>query len=84
MRLADDEINWSLAALRDCVEPPPFSGVPEDTYGMVAALRSLRRVPTIREDAVVRARAGLAASVQPSGEDVAGKLVGWLVCERLR
>lgn len=84
MMLADEEIDGSLRALRAHVRPLSDGNLPDDPGGMVAALRSLRAVPMIRADAVDRARANLRPGHAPTSGDVAGKLVGWLVCERLR
>jgi hypothetical protein len=45
---------------------------------------ALSEVPPIREDAVDRARRRLAAGEQPTDDELAAKVVGRLVCDRLR
>lgn len=49
----------------------------------VGLLDSLDRVPEVREDRVAAARERLAAGI-PSDSDLAGRMVGRIVCDRLR
>ncbi len=49
-----------------------------------AVSRRLASVPPVRPDRVAAARARLAGGDAPTADEVAGKLVGRLVCDRLR
>ena len=86
----------SLASLRSAFEAEqdagqPDAGQPADTGGgadergvvPVDVLDRLLATPLVRPDAVARGRTRL-ASGELSADDLAGKVIGRLVCDRLR
>ena len=50
----------------------------------VGLLDTLHRAPAVREDRVAAARERLASGAIPTDEDLAGRMVGRIVCDRLR
>jgi hypothetical protein len=65
----------------------PLSGAaPPDELDDFAAdvAARLREASSVRDDRVASARAGLEAGEQPSAEALAQRMVGRLVCDRLR
>jgi hypothetical protein len=81
------QVQRSLAALREAAEPIGDSGEHEDVSpdglpdGLVELLST---APAIRLERMVDARRRLDGGSQPSDEDLADRLVGRLVCDRLR
>jgi hypothetical protein len=87
MQPSDAQVERSITALERAATPGRTAVVdrserPEDLpAGLVDRLSS---GPVVRLDRVAAARAWLAQGATPTPEDVAGKLVGRLVCDRLR
>jgi hypothetical protein len=81
------QVQRSLAALRAAAKPTG-AGMGDDgvwSPGLPAGLiELLSTVPAIRLDRMLDARRHLEGGAPPSDEDVADRLVGRLVCDRLR
>lgn len=88
MRVSDDQVERSLAALREA--DVAAAGVPGGAVGEAPRglpndlLDALLAVPRVRAEAVARVRSKLSSGPAPTADDVARKLVGRLVCDRLR
>lgn len=94
MQPTDTQVQRSLAALRSqagdvdvdidasrihpAIDPHVVAELPE---GLVARLCD---GPGVRADRLADAQLRLATGEQPSAEDLAGRMVGRLVCDRLR
>ena len=84
MQPTDHQVERSLEALRhdewgpDARAAAPDADVPE---GLLALLDSS---PSVRLDRMVDAKMRLAGGRGPSDDDLARRLVGRLVCDRLR
>lgn len=66
------------------VEPPSGSRVVIVEEVPTEALRRLAGTPLLRRERLEQARRRLFAADRPSAEDIADRLVGRLVCDRLR
>jgi len=93
MRVSDDQVKRSLAALTadpGDVGEERLAGdeiaMDHDLSGRVPAqvVAALGRGPRVREAEVARVRALLEEGEAPTSEDVATKLIGRMVCDRLR
>jgi hypothetical protein len=87
MQPTELQVQRSLQALRqDCEQVPeagldrgdPCEGLPD---GLVEQLRG---ASAVRDDRLALARERLERGDQPSAEDLAQRMVGRLVCDRLR
>jgi hypothetical protein len=87
MQLTEDQVERTLAALRDgrcsggraCERDPiVLPCIPPEV------VERLARMPAVRLAAVARARRRLASGESPSDAELAGSVVGRLVCDRLR
>jgi hypothetical protein len=87
------QVERSLAALR--LAAPAGSAVPAgalvaDRHGAGAddlpdgLLERLERAPRVRPERLEEARERMAAGDEPSADDLADRMVGRLVCDRLR
>ena len=83
MRVDERQVERCLAALR-AAKADRHPDRPRPRLVPAGLLDRLRAVPDIRDDAVRRAGARLAAGKQPSSVVLARHVVGRLVCERLR
>jgi hypothetical protein len=85
MQPTSEQVERSLADLRhrpDDVEVRSSHGEVDLVSDEVSAVLSL--MPAIRSDVVDRARRRLDAGEQPTDDELAAKVVGRLVCDRLR
>jgi len=86
------QVQRSLEALRDQHEPSTAGGAAvEAPPGPVRlerlpddVLRRLAESPSVRLDRLEQARERLASGDQPTADDLASRMVGRLVCDRLR
>jgi hypothetical protein len=87
MQLTEDQVERTLAARREDEqdarrvgddEPIVLPCVPPEV------VERLARTPAVRTAAVARARRRLEAGERPSAAELAGSVVGRLVCDRLR
>ena len=85
MQPSDLQVQRSMAALRrvtddpdDRADAPARHEVPPELF------ERLEEGPRVRRDRVDAAKARLEDGDEPSADDVATKLVGRLVCDRLR
>jgi hypothetical protein len=95
MQVTELQVQRSLQALSqpDATQAEPETGLAEGSprgagrqpgdcpEGLVEALSGS---PAIRDDRLAEARRRLETGEQPSAEDLAQRLVGRLVCDRLR
>ncbi len=85
MRLSDAQIRTTLRELRDHEPDARRRTVPLSIELLSAeVLAHLAELPTVRADRVAAGRARLVDGHAPSSDDLARKLVGRLVCDRLR
>jgi hypothetical protein len=92
MQVTEAQVQRSLQALTMAPEPTRSdrSDVdPSATDGTSAAVpdglvERLVGAPALRDDRLASARRRLARGDQPSADDLAGRMVGRLVCDRLR
>jgi hypothetical protein len=63
---------------------PPMLTIAVVDHVPLEVLRRLTRVPALRLERLEQARQRLIAGDGPSAEDIADRLVGRLVCDRLR
>lgn len=89
MQPTDVQVQASLEALatggageRSAVAA--LGGVRDLTSLPAGLLDALSAAPLLREERLVAARRRLDAGAIPSGEDLAGRMVGRIVCDRLR
>ena len=86
MQPTDVQVQASIEALRSNRSRVPIEGSrrrdPESVP--VGLLDTLGSVPALREDRVAAARRRLAEGSIPSDQDLAGRMVGRIVCDRLR
>ena len=86
MQVTELQVQRSLQALTDhasdetdpTASQPRSDGVPE---GLV---ERLAEAPAVRDDRLAEARERLETGERPSADDLAGRMVGRLVCDRLR
>jgi hypothetical protein len=90
MQPTDIQVQRSLAALRE----PAFLGDP-DGFGVAEGdvlteqlprglVERLESTPAVRADRLAEARLRLQAGEVPTADDLANRMVGRLVCDRLR
>ena len=99
MRVSDDQVIRSLAALEAETAGAGEEHVPKDEHDhdhrghehdhedevvQPAVAAALRGAPKVRASEVARVRARLEDGQSPTADDVATKLIGRLVCDRLR
>jgi hypothetical protein len=87
MQPSDAQVERSITALQTAAASGRTTLIrpPVHATDLPAGLADrLSSAPVIRLDRVAAARARLAQGATPTAEDVAGKLVGRLVCDRLR
>ena len=88
MQPTNEQVERSLAALRASLQgrgDPGPSVVPDGHASLAEDLaRILARLPATRPERVDAARRRLESGEQPSADEVADRLVGRLVCDRLR
>jgi hypothetical protein len=87
MQPTEQQVQRSLDALRranGCVLVGGDARRHEIDEVPVEVLRWLEGAPLIRPERTERARRRLEAGDEPSAEAIAGRLVGRLVCDRLR
>ena len=92
MQPTDVQVQASLVALavdhddgRASTRATPPRPSPRDLRALPAGLLdALRAVPSLREDRLVAVRRRLAAGIVPTDEALAGRMVGRIVCDRLR
>ena len=83
MQVTELQVQRSLEALNGD-DPRPLAS-PRDPSGLPAGLlESLMGAPAIRRDRVEEARHHLETDASPSAEALAQRMVGRLVCDRLR
>ena len=87
MQPTELQVQRSLQALRQAGEPDTTR--PADTTGAcddlpAGLVEKLRDSSTVRDDRLAEARERLERGDQPSAEDLAQRMVGRLVCDRLR
>jgi hypothetical protein len=82
MQVTQDQVRRSMLALRAAVPaepaPTPRPAVPSD------ALDRVSNLPEIRQERVDEAIARLAAGSAPTSEELADRVIGRMVCDRLR
>jgi hypothetical protein len=87
MQLTEDQVERTLAALRDGRlsdgrvderDPIVMPCIPPEV------VERLAREPAVRRAAVARARRRLESGESPSDAELAGSVIGRLVCDRLR
>ncbi len=85
MQVTELQVQRSLQALTDHASDdadplaePGSGGVPE---GLV---ERLAEAPAVRDDRLAEARERLETGDRPTADDLAGRMVGRLVCDRLR
>ena len=85
MQPTEKQVERSLAALRQAAAPPAAedggTAVIEVPDGLVEALH---QAPDVRSDRLDAVRQRLAQGEAPSDEELAGRMVGRIVCDRLR
>jgi hypothetical protein len=86
MQPTSEQVERSLADLRHPPHEPEVVVADDDDAASVPEVVAavLSAVPAIRSDAVDRARRRLEAGEQPTDDELAEKVVGRLVCDRLR
>jgi hypothetical protein len=77
------QVERSLEALRSPVDAAMTPVHPSPDV-LAALLDAVRGTPAVRLDRLEQARRRLAAGEQPSADDLARRMVGRLVCDRLR
>ncbi len=93
MQPTDVQVQRTLAALE--VEPAiaaggPSRGISRDTLDIVlrdlpaGLLEGLGRTPALRTDRLEEARDRLVHGAAPSSDELADRIVGRMVCDRLR
>jgi hypothetical protein len=82
MQPTQDQVRRSMQALR--AAPPVVDGALGDAIVPEAAHREIAKLPAVRADRVAQARAFLASGDELTSEELAEKVVGRLVCDRLR
>jgi hypothetical protein len=83
MQPTQTQVERSLEALRTPVDATMASANPSPDIPD-SLLDALRGAPAVRADRLEQARQRLAAGEQPSADDLARRMVGRLVCDRLR
>ena len=82
MQVTQDQVRRSIVALRARVPSMPVATprgvVPSDALDRVSSL------PDIRQERVSEALARLAAGCGPTDEELADRVIGRMVCDRLR
>lgn len=85
MQPTEIQVQRSLHALQESSAPfghdDPFLDLSELPIGLVDRLVD---IPTVRVERVIDARMRMVAGEHPSDDDLAGRMVGRLVCDRLR
>jgi len=85
MQVTELQVQRSLHALSlrssDPAEPGPDHGTDAVPAGLV---ERLAEAPAVRHDRLAEATERLHTGAQPTSEDLAGRMVGRLVCDRLR
>ncbi len=85
MKLSESQIRTSLRALRDEPSVEPTVPVPLSIELLTAeVLEHQAELPRVRVERVAAVRARMEAGRSPSSDDLARKMVGRLVCDRLR
>lgn len=94
MQPTDVQVQRTLAALEidvNALPAPSTSGrIPRDTLQVLLSelppglLEALEDPATPRSDRLAEARDRLAQGASPSSDELAGRIVGRLVCDRLR
>lgn len=85
MQPTDVQVQASIDALRKRSQVPPETARRRDPASVpVGLLDTLGAVPAVREDRVAAARRRLEEGSIPSDQDLAGRMVGRIVCDRLR
>jgi hypothetical protein len=86
MQVTNFQVERSIAALRAAVDAAAAIQVDDRTPVVVSdeLLGLLAELPTLREDRTRAGRSRLADGTLPSADELAEKLVGRLICDRLR
>jgi hypothetical protein len=84
MQVTEIQVQRSLEALQAVRAKGGEHGSPESDEVPEGLLDLLEAAPPIRLDRMADAKMRLAAGCQPSDDDLAARLVGRLVCDRLR
>ena len=74
----------SPEASAEAALPPPGSPTTSPAACPAGLVEQLMGSPAIRDDRLAEARQRLEAGEQPTAEDLAQRMVGRLVCDRLR
>ncbi|HVN50313.1 MAG TPA: hypothetical protein VMT43_02715 [Acidimicrobiales bacterium] len=84
MQVTDLQVQHSLRALAE--RSPTPSAPARSVAGEVpeGLVERLAEAPAVRDDRLAEARERLETGDQPSADDLAGRMVGRLVCDRLR
>lgn len=85
MQLTEVQIERSLAALRGDPVPAPSATERDDGPAVPDGLAdALAGSPDVRPDRLAEARRRLARGEGPSDADLADRMIGRIVCDRLR
>ena len=90
MQPTEHQVQRTLAALADDPAPAPTGGIPRKTLEIVlkelpvGLLAELEETPVVRPDRMAEVRGRLEHGEQPSDDELANRIVGRLVCDRLR
>ena len=84
MQPTDLQVQQSLRALEEGALDDSQPNPDESGSAVAGLLELLSRAPAMRLDRMVDARMRMVAGVQPTDDDLASRMVGRLVCDRLR
>ncbi|MBI2704234.1 MAG: hypothetical protein HYX32_02925 [Actinobacteria bacterium] len=90
MQPTDTQVQRSLAALRDDEAPHDRFDLHEADQELTTEqlpsglVEQLERTPAVRPERLAEARLRLATGEVPTADDLASRMVGRLVCDRLR
>lgn len=87
MKVSETQVERSIAALRrpdPDATPVPKAARPPEVELPAGLIDLIEATPAVRPEVVAAARARIDLGEQPSADDVADKVVGRLVCDRLR
>ena len=85
MQVTELQVQRSLQALTER-DPDDTDSIADATAGGVpdGLVERLAGAPTVRDDRLAEALERLETGDRPSADDLAGRMVGRLVCDRLR
>jgi hypothetical protein len=84
MQVTELQVQRSLQALSGTAVDEPAAPEDDPVACPAGLVERLMGSPAIRDDRLAEARQRLEAGEQPSAEDLAQRMVGRLVCDRLR